>query len=167
MGWLMRLQYRLDLGEVLELNVASRLQRLKGGFTAALGAGQILVGAWLACFRNDNPASAPVFIAGTFFLFLGLVASRIAGLGAWLLGCAPQLDLEITSGGVTFLNTPGTPLVSWDQFTRWHATTRLLVLEIGWNDALAVPKRSCDPASWDELVEWVRFGINPERVKGR
>jgi hypothetical protein len=81
------------------------------------------------------------------------------GFGVYLLGRAPVMDLEVSPCGITFHDTPEKQRLSWDQFTRWYTTPRLLVLEIGWYDALALPRRCCKPASWTELVEWVRVGM--------
>jgi hypothetical protein len=85
------------------------------------------------------------------------------GVGAWLLRRSPAVDLEVTSEGLRFLDMPATQWVAWDQFTWWYTTRRLLVLEISWHDALAIPKRCCEQASWVQLVEWVRAGVQKSR----
>ena len=154
----MRLRYRLGLIELLELNSSHKLQRLKGGVVAALGAVQLLDAGWGLLFPDGQPPRSAFWVSGGAFLLLGLSGPWLAGFGSWALRRAPLIEVEVAASGVTILGADSTEPISWDYFTRWYTTRRLLVLEVGWTEPLAIPRRCCEEAEWGDLLSWVRAG---------
>lgn len=144
------------MSELLELNRSFKTPRLKGAMIILLGVAQIVVGAWIGLFQSDREGWLGVICFGVGFLLLGFAAPSIAGFGVWALRRAPQLDLTMSAEGIRFVDTQGEGMVTWDLFTRSYQTRNLLVLEVGWRDVQAIPRRACDPGAWPQLVEWAQ-----------
>jgi hypothetical protein len=163
----MRLQYRLNLDELLELNRSSKYQRLKGGLISASGVGFVVWGAWL--FLDSGRDCTVIVLSGLAFILIGIAGPSLAGFGFWSLGWAQEVTLEIQRDGFSYADVKGQAWVPWTFFTRCYATPHLLVLEFGWFDAMAVPKRTCEPAQWDELLALATNGVRgwSENVRGR
>jgi hypothetical protein len=157
----MRLQYRLAFKELLDLNYYSRYQRCRGAIVVAMGVGMIALGVWMFVSRGDRDPTV-LFVSGAGFVLLGFLVPWIAGLGAWLLGRAPKIDLDVKPEGIQYTDAQGGFFIPWERFTRTYVTRRLLILELGWTDALAVPSRCCEPAMWTDVLKWARTKGNPK-----
>jgi hypothetical protein len=152
----MRLTFHHNLGDILELNRSIREQRLKAWLVTVLGLVALVVAAWLAAFRKNQPDATPVFVSAAVLLLLGAFTTRLAGLGAWLLKARrTPYALEVTPEGLAFVDEHDEALLQWPRFSRWYQTPNLLVL-VAAGDALAVPKRSCSEAEWTELLALVQ-----------
>jgi hypothetical protein len=151
----MRLRYRLNLAELLELNRSSRYQRMKGAIVIAAGTMQLLLAVWMAYYPTEGRDAIIVAIFGTVFVLLGISAPMLAGLGKWALGGAPEIYMDVSDGGIRFADKEGEFLIPWGRFKRVYKTRRLLVLEYHWAaDVLAIPRRCCESGKWPCLLEW-------------
>jgi heme A synthase len=155
----MRLTFQHTLADILELNRTLREQRLKAWLISLLGVGHMLLGMWMIVFGGREADGALVFVAGGIFLGLGAICTRLAGLGTWVLKARrTPIELEVDASGFTFIEAEGLYVAPWEVFRRWYVSKNLLVL-VGRGDNLAIPKRSCPEAEWEELLGLVQSGI--------
>jgi hypothetical protein len=155
----MRIQYRLTLGELVELNYASRHQRLKACIVAGVGVLSVLLGLWVEFFEKSDRRGLPVFVAGGGFLALGLLVPAIAGFGVWARGQAPRMDIELTPEGVFFHDPVGDgQIVAWSLLPPWKTTRLLIMMELTWEDGLAFPRRCFSAEAEQELITWMQPG---------
>jgi hypothetical protein len=152
----MRLTFQHTLGDIIELNCSLRTQRIRAWLVILMGMASLGMGLWVFLCRDSQPNPIPVFVAGTAFILLGAIAPRLAGLGAWFLKAqrAPY-ELEFSSAGVVFVRGSEEVSASWNRFSRWYETKKLLAL-VAPSEVLAVPRRSCGEAEWQELLSLVR-----------
>jgi hypothetical protein len=85
-------------------------------------------------------------LGGAFFLTLGLLATRIAGVGAWLFRGAKGLwSLEMSVQGVRVTVGEEHYEAGWEAFKPFYETPNLIVIPIrGIGDGLMIPKRCCE-----------------------
>jgi hypothetical protein len=151
-----RLKFKHTLADIIELNGSVRAARLVGWFPAGMGIALVLVGIGVIVFRNSEPDPTVVFLFGLIFIAMGLLATRIAGLGAWILIArkSPTYDIEFGDTGVTFLDKEQV-FVPWESFTRWIETKNLLLL-VTPLDILAIPKRGTSSLELVDLLSLLR-----------
>jgi YcxB-like protein len=152
----LRLQHSLH--DIIELNRTVREQRLRAWIIGILAVGLGAAGLWMA-YRGDGPSPAPVFVAAALSAALAVGAPWLAGLGAWLLK-TPKTPLEvyIDFNGVLFIEQDQRAIVRWGEFRRWFTTPNLLVL-VGKQDALAIPRHCCNAAQWEVLERLVHQAL--------
>src|SRR5208283_507769 len=96
----MQLSYQLDLGEILELNRSSRYQRTKGAVIMAMGAAHLLVTAWMVYDQTEGTYPMYGAVVGSILILMGISAPTMAGLGAWVLGRAPKMCIDVSELGI-------------------------------------------------------------------
>jgi hypothetical protein len=144
---------------MIELNRTAIKQRLAGWGIMSTGVFAFLTAAWLIVFRDNKPDSTALIVLGALLFFVGSMATRLAGLGAWFLQARrPPLELDIITPGIS----DGDHLFGWENFSRWYQTENLLVLVCGGRakgDSLAIPKRCCSETEWHQLLDIVRNAL--------
>lgn len=158
----MRLIIQPTLWDVLEVNKTLREQRIKGWLAVALGLGILLFSAWEVNVARNPRDFRVAYASGAAFVVLGLLTTRIAGLGGWLLKTSREsFLLEVTDEDVAIIRLDGRYALPWGGFRRWCVTQNLLIL-IGLGDCLVViPKRDCTVDVWRHLHEMVERRIGP------
>jgi hypothetical protein len=155
----LRLHFQHNVKDILELNRNAREQRLAAGVVGLTAVGLSLTGLWMAFRQDADPSPIPVFVAAAFIFIIAIIATRLAGLGAWLLKTQKvPFELEIDARGVTFIDQAEPALVGWEHFRRWFMTPNLLALATS-QDALAIPRRCCSDPEWEQLQQIVRNAI--------
>jgi hypothetical protein len=149
-----QIQVRPRFQDVMELNRWAWNQRIKG--YVAVGGGIIiaLISVVMWWVQDEGPGPLPGVLAGGMFVLIGLIATRVAGAGAWLFQRAwrPYL-VEVGPEGVA-VTPDGKERVAagWDAFKPYYETPNLLVLPIrNVDDAVSIPKRCCSQEQLTEL----------------
>jgi hypothetical protein len=140
--------------EVIELNRWAWEQRLKGYIIIALGIALVITGVGVSFVQENGPDPFPVILFGGIFILMGMAATTLAGVGAWVhkRGWRPYL-VEVSSEGVA-VTTEGSERVEagWEAFKPFYETPNLLVLPIrNVNDSVAIPKRCCSHEQLSEV----------------
>lgn len=158
----MRLIIQPTFRDVLEVNKTLREQRIKGWLPLALGLAILLFSAWEVNVAQNPRDFRVLYGAGALFVILGLLATRVAGLGGWLLKSSREpFLLEVTNEDVAFIRLEARYALAWDRFRRWCLTQNLLIL-IGFGDCLVViPRRDCTVDGWRHLHEVVERRMGP------
>jgi hypothetical protein len=152
----MAVQVRIfpEFQDVLELNTWAWPQRVKGYI--AVGFGLLMA---LGCVvdwavRENAPNPLLGVGAGVMFILIGLIATRLTALGAWLRRSARRPYLvEVSPEGVAVTNEgKERACAGWEPFKPYYETPNLLVLPIRHaGDALMIPKRCCSAEQLAEL----------------
>jgi hypothetical protein len=147
----------------MELNRWALEQRLKGYAGMALGGLMFVAGVWVWLFQDRQEAAAAVIFAGGLFFLLGFLATRIAGLGAWLFKTDKRpYSLEfIPERGIKATIASEQNEAPWSAFGPFYETPRLIVLPFRSRaDALMVPKRCCEEGQLAELRSLLTRQLN-------
>src|SRR5438067_7805336 len=100
----MRLTIRPTLRDVMELNCSIREQRIRGWCIMLTGAGGLCFAAVWGFFIDGSRDPTPVVVGSAVILLIGAIATRLAGLGAWLIKTPKAaFEVEVSQAGVTFL----------------------------------------------------------------
>jgi len=139
----------------MEVNRWEFTQRLKGYLTMGLGAFISIVGlhVWIV---QDRPGAPGVVLIGGLFGLLGIFATRIAGICAWLFKTDKRsYTLEFGSGDGVKVTIDGEQRgLEWGIFAPCYKTPNLLVLPfLKSADGLIIPKRCCEPGELELLRE--------------
>ncbi len=150
----MRVTVKHTLADILELNCSVREQRIRGWLVMALAASAWLYGIWLLINPGNRPEPTPLFFAAGMLTLVGLFATRLAGLGAWLLKTQRSpYELEFDEAGITLMMGHEELSLPWSRFSRWLLTRNLLVL-VSPAEAVAVPKAVVTTLCGSSYYRW-------------
>jgi hypothetical protein len=121
----MRLKFQHTLADIMETNCSAFEQRIKGWLVLAMAFSLIIIGFVVSLYDGDQT----MLFVGLPFLALGLLGTRIAGIGAWFLKArrSSSYDIEVSETGITFFEVSPPTNAAWEIFLRWVETKNLIL----------------------------------------
>lgn len=144
----LQLTFQNTLADVIECNRILREQRVKAYLILGFGGVVILLGLFQIFLKEDQKGNM-VLLSGLIFLVLGLLTTRLAGFGAWILKTRNRFfSFKLDKGGVIQEEMDGQFHFEWKLFSRWNQTKNLILVVTASNlftppDVVIIPKRCC------------------------
>ena len=137
----LKLSYRNTFSEVMELNKYAPEVRLKGYMTFGIGVIVLLVGSITLLFNHDDSKWILLLWSVGLCFMMGIIVTRLAGLGAWIRSSRPLLSFEFSLVTALVKIDDEAIELGWESCGYFYETPNLIVLRVP-GDSFAIPKRA-------------------------
>lgn len=138
----LNLSFRHTFNEIMELNKYAPEVRLKANLILSFAVISLLIGSITLLLNHDDSKWIPFLGSIGIWILVGIMTTRVAGLGAWIRSMRPLLNIQFSKATVSVKIDKETIDLGWETCGYFYETPNLIVLRVP-GDSIAIPKRVC------------------------